>query len=327
LKVDEARMLWRVLFGSQRGLIGVHSAFRSAPSSGRLVGHRTAFFAYPGRARAAAGWCLGASEEGLEAYFCAHLLTGSRRTKEYAAPVLALWADADGAPVPPEAPEPTAVVESSPGHAHLFWRLRRPVSPQKAEELNRRLIVCVGADRSGWDLTQLLRPPGTRNRKYADAPAVELIELDEGLSYHPRELELALPRTVTYPGALYKPAEAPCPEIDPSPTDLCRRASRLSARMRFLIERGNAGAGGPYPSRSEADFAVAVAMFGKGYSPEEVAAVLVDPSLGISEKALGEGPNTDNYVARTVRAASLAALPADPGLAAHKNTESSTEYR
>ena len=68
-------------------------------------------------------------------------------------------------------------------------------------------------------------------------------------------------------------------------------------------------------------------MFGKGYSPEEVAAVLVDPSLGISEKALGEGPNTANYVGRTVRAASLAALPAHPGLAAHKNTESPTEYR
>ena len=157
-------MLWRVLYGSQRGLIGVHSAFRSArgsaPGSGRLEGHRTAFFAYPGRARAAAGWCLGASEEGLEAYFCAHLLTGSRRTKEYAAPVLALWADADGAPVPPGAPEPTAVVESSPGHAHLFWRLRRPVSPQQAEELNRRLIVAVGADRSGLGSNPAPQAPG-----------------------------------------------------------------------------------------------------------------------------------------------------------------------
>ena len=65
-------------------------------------------------------------------------------------------------------------------------------------------------------------------------------------------------------------------------------------------------------------------MFGKGYSPDEVAVVLLYPALGISEKALGEGPNTANYVGRTVRAASLAALPADPGFAAHKNTESLT---
>jgi hypothetical protein len=68
---------------------------------------------------------------------------------------------------------------------------------------------------------------------------------------------------VAYPGALGKPAVAPRPEIEPSPTCL----SRLSARMRFLIERGSAGAGGPYPSCSEADFAVAAAMFAKATPP------------------------------------------------------------
>jgi hypothetical protein len=78
---------------------------------------------------------------------------------------------------------------------------------------------------------------------------------------------------VAYPGALGKPAVAPRPEIEPSPTGL----SRLSARMRFLIERGSVGAGGPYPSRSEADFAMAAAMFAKGYSPEEVASLPTDP--------------------------------------------------
>ena len=97
--------------------------------------------------------------------------------------------------------------------------------------------------------------------------------------------------------------------------------------MRDLATLGNRGAGSPYSTRSHADFAVAVAMFGKGYSPKEVAAVLVDPSLGISEKALGEGPNTANYVGRTVRAAREAALPADPSFATHKNTEYPTEYR
>jgi hypothetical protein len=104
---------------------------------------------------------------------------------------------------------------------------------------------------------------------------------------------------VAYPGALGKPAVAPRPEIEPSPTDL----SRLSARMRFLIERGSVGAGGPYPSRSEADFAMAAAMFAKGYSPEEVASLLTDPPLGISGKALEEGANAANYVGCTVLSA------------------------
>ena len=53
--------------------------------------------------------------EGREAYFCVHLLTTRRRTKEHAAPILALWADADGSSAPKSAPRPTAVVERSPG--------------------------------------------------------------------------------------------------------------------------------------------------------------------------------------------------------------------
>jgi hypothetical protein len=59
-------------------------------------------------------------------------------------------------------------------------------------------------------------------------------------------------------------------------------------------------------------------MFGRGYSPEEVAGVLLDPSLGISEKALGEGPNAADYVGRTVAASSRAAAPAHPSLVTHR---------
>jgi hypothetical protein len=91
------------------------------------------------------------SEGGLEAYFCAHLLTGWRRTKRTPRP---WWRSGRTrtAPRPFRGNRATAIVESSPGHAHLFWRLRRPVWPHKAEALNRGLLMCVGADRSGWEL-------------------------------------------------------------------------------------------------------------------------------------------------------------------------------
>ena len=104
---NDAALLWRALYGSQRGLLGVHSALRPAPGCKRLSRHRSRFFDYPAHIPAAAAWCLGNSEEGLEAYFCAHLLLAKRRVKENAAPVLALWADADGgAPVlAPHAPD------------------------------------------------------------------------------------------------------------------------------------------------------------------------------------------------------------------------------
>lgn len=302
----EAMRLWRALYGSQPGLLGVHSALRPAPGTPRLFRHRSAFFEYPGRAHAAAAWCLGSSEEGLEAFFCAHLLTGRKRTKENSTPVVALWADADGGSLA-EAflsggggdPPPTAIVESSPGHAHLFWRLRRPVPPEKAEELNRRILIAVGADRSGWDLSQLLRPPGTRNRKYDPAPAVKLLELDEGVSYHPRELDLALPPAEEPPKLL----RTSCSPAHPSPTDL----SRLSSRMRKLVVSGNVM--GEYASRSEADFAVAVAMFGADYEEAEVWEVLADPANGISEKYREKGSHGESYLALTIGKAREVALP------------------
>jgi hypothetical protein len=233
------------------------------------------------------------SDGGLEAYFCAHLLTRGRRTKENAAPIVALWADADGSSFPPGAPEPTAIVQTSPGRVHLFWRLRSPLCPRKAEELNRRLAAAVGADRSGWDLTQLLRPPGTLNRKYAEAPEVRLVELDEGTSYHPRELEMALPRLGVAPVA---PTVRTPPKPPPSPTDL----SRLSRRARALVRLGNAGTGYPYESRSEADFAVCLAMFGADYEEAEVWAIMTDPANRISEKVLEKGHHAEDYLALTI---------------------------
>ena len=163
------------------------------------------------------------------------------------------------------------------------------VELRKAEELNRRLLVAARADRSGWDLTQLLRPPGTRNRKYQAAPRVRLVEMEHGLSYHPCELELALPHVDAAP---VMPTVGALPKCPPSPTDLCR----LSRRARALIRLGNAGAGSPYPSRSEADFAVCLAMFGAGYEEGDIWAVMTDPANGISERALEKGRHVEGYL-------------------------------
>jgi len=292
LRQDGATTLWRAIYGSRRGLIGVHSALRPNPGSGRLERQRPSFFAYPERALAAARWCLGRSDQGLEAYFCAHLLTGRRRTKENAAPVVALWTDADGGRIPPGGSEPTAIVETSPGRAHLFWSLTRPVSPHEAEELNRRLLATVGAARSGWDLSQLLRLPGTLNRKYEATPEVRLLELHEETSYHPRGLDLALPGVDT------RRRRRPCARIRGIPRPPSTYPDFPCGRA--LVRMGNAGAGSPYPSCSEADFAICLAMFGAGYEEAEVWAVMTDLENGISERALEKGRHAEGYLALTI---------------------------
>jgi hypothetical protein len=295
---ESTALLWRTIYGAGQGFVGLLAGRRpdgAGATAGRLQGIRTAYFEYPGALPAAAAWGLDSSERGLESYFCAHLLRARRRTKDAAAPVLTLWADADGEPIP-DAPEPTAVVQSSPGRAHLFWRLKHPLSPTAAEGLNRRLALSLGADRSGWDLSQLLRPPGTRNRKYAGAPAVELVEIDAGVVYHPRELDLILPEA-PQPAAAARAADTRARILaSPDSVDL----SRLSVRARTLIARGNAGAGAPYASRSEADFAVCLAMFSAGYDEAEVRAVITDFANGISDKYREKGRYGDSYLSLTI---------------------------
>lgn len=89
-----------------------------------------------------------------------------------------LWCDFDGNA--PEAwpvgepgtsvyvPQPTMRVESSgPGREHVYWGLDELVTDADwIDDKNRALAYATGADTSGWDANQVLRPPHTVNRKY-----------------------------------------------------------------------------------------------------------------------------------------------------------------
>ena len=125
-------------------------------------------------------------KQGLESYFCAHLLTARRRKKEAAAsPVLALWADADG----PGA----GGCSGTHGRRRVLPRPRASLLAAEAAPLphrSRGFEPATGAllgtpTLLGWDLSQLLRPPGTRNLKYeAIRRPWKLVALDEGAVYH-----------------------------------------------------------------------------------------------------------------------------------------------
>jgi hypothetical protein len=76
-------------------------------------------------------------------------------------------------------PIPSAIVQSSLStHLHCYWEIE-PNVKEVVEETNRRLTYYLGADSSGWDSTQLLRPPTSINRK-RDLP-VRLVSYDKGL--------------------------------------------------------------------------------------------------------------------------------------------------
>jgi hypothetical protein len=188
-------------------------------------------------------------------------------------------------------PRPTAVVISSQGREQYWWRLSRTEEPEEGEELNRRLAYAMSADLAGWDLTQLLRVPGTRNRKYHDAPVVELAHLS-GDSHDPAELAATLPEM----HGMREPqgARSAKPKGDISDSDL----SRLSERMRELVIFGDRE--GRYASRSEADFAACLGMLAAGFEEAEVWAAMTDPTHRISEKFYEKGRGGERYLSLTI---------------------------
>lgn len=77
-----------------------------------------------------------------------------------------VWVEFDGnAPntLPNGIPEPSVRIQSSTeGHEHWYWRLNTFETDSKVlEQLSKQLSYTLEADLSGWDATQVLRPPGT----------------------------------------------------------------------------------------------------------------------------------------------------------------------
>jgi Protein of unknown function (DUF3631)/RepB DNA-primase N-terminal domain len=192
--VEEITGFWRHVFAEERGLLQVWTGKRvngEIPEGTAVYNN----FPYPKAAQDAAQWALKKAGEGREVYFCVHLLSRPRRVKGNAAPVRTLWGDLDGAPLPNSGLKPTAVVESSPGRFHVYWRLDSEIPPEPAEQLNRRIAAKIGADPSGFDLSQLLRVPGTTNHKREEPAPVRLAELNAEHSYNAAELDEALPKS------------------------------------------------------------------------------------------------------------------------------------
>jgi archaellum biogenesis ATPase FlaH len=121
-------------------------------------------------------------------YWCPHGFSKRRRLKEYAVLPNLLWADLDEADPKEMTPMPTIAIQSSPGRYVGIWFTDKIVD----ERLNRRVTYLVGADESGWDVTQVLRVPQTSNYKYDPPPRVKILWQD-GPTHEIDEVERLLP--------------------------------------------------------------------------------------------------------------------------------------
>lgn len=83
------------------------------------------------------------------------------------------WADFDGTapadwPVDGEIPAPSMrLITSRESHQHCYWEFNELLTDvDSLESKNRTIAYKMGADKGGWDFSQLLRPPDTTNHGY-----------------------------------------------------------------------------------------------------------------------------------------------------------------
>lgn len=101
-----------------------------------------------------------------------------------------LWAEFDG-DCPSDSklsehnvPKPTIRIQSSPGRQHLYWRFEQFNTDIKMiQDLNRAIAYETGADPSGWDMNQVLRPVGSLNHKREIPTPVVILAGDPGTRY------------------------------------------------------------------------------------------------------------------------------------------------
>lgn len=113
----------------------------------------------------------------MDLYFCPLPFSKPERLAKYVKPVNILWSDVDDGD--PKKLRPTVLWESSPDRHHALWFIKDKMHAEDAAELNRSVTYLLGADKGGWDLSQVLRIPGTFNHKYNSLPEVKLLHWDK----------------------------------------------------------------------------------------------------------------------------------------------------
>ena len=129
-----------------------------------------------------------------DVYYCPQLFSRASRTKEACSATPTVWSDLDTCNPSKMLVPPTIVVESSPKRWQALWKVEPPFEPSDAETVSRRIAYYHsedGADRSGWDLTQLLRVPFTMNHKYRGQVTIPQVVVEStGAVVHPEDFSV-----------------------------------------------------------------------------------------------------------------------------------------
>ena len=173
-EVDEKRAtFFKIVLGQTKGIVCL--AFMTTNKKG----FREEFFRWPEELPQILA-SIGKDVRTSNIYFCPQLLSARKRVKENVESTPNIWADLDFCAPDKLFVEPTITVQSSPGRYQAYWALDREFDPDDVENVSRRIAykhADEGADRSGWDLTQLLRVPYTYNYKYTQGVDIPVVAI------------------------------------------------------------------------------------------------------------------------------------------------------
>lgn len=150
-------------------------------------------------------------------YVAPFFFTTAKRTKETIEACPAVYADLDECDPEKLLVPPSLTVETSKDRYQAYWVFEELQDPGTVEDISRRIAYYhadEGADKSGWDLTQLLRVPGTVNFKHRTEWGYDQVHIREA-SHRPQSVEEL---ANTYPQARgYEFSDIPLPPDEELP--------------------------------------------------------------------------------------------------------------
>jgi hypothetical protein len=164
------------------------------------------------------------SQTPSHAYFCPQLFSKPKRNKDNVVACPSAWADLDTCNPALLAVEPSVTIMTSPGRYQALWVFVNPMTPNDAEDISRRIAYFHaehGADKSGWDLTQLLRIPYTTNYKYGETAGAPMVVVTNTTTRVYRKADFNLYPEVA--ASVFLKAEMPSVDTNENPLDLMQR--------------------------------------------------------------------------------------------------------
>lgn len=174
---------------------------------------RQTFFLWPEQAKALDQF-VEIHKANKHVWFGVNLLSVAERKAHFCKIHNLVWSDLDKANPEYVLPKPPCVIQSSPNRFQAIWRLDDSIDPYLAQEFSKKIAYKykdIGADITGWDLTQILRVPFTTNFKYTNNPMVLLLNAAESLTpvQEFESLEVEIPVTEDDPLIEEMPTDLP----------------------------------------------------------------------------------------------------------------------